>query len=104
MHKFRLFRFRSPLLAESQLIYFPYPTELIQFRWCPLYYYSSPHPNYNFYNSYKFYNHGANRIYNTVFIFRIKGFLHSETAGSYGVWLLPDEYRYHMRPSSANMP
>lgn len=21
-----------------------------------------------------------------------------------GVWLLPDEYRYHMRPSSANTP
>ena len=32
---FRLFRFRSPLLAESLLFSFPHLTEMFQFRWFP---------------------------------------------------------------------
>lgn len=30
-HRFRLFRFRSPLLSESRLFYFPGVTEMVQF-------------------------------------------------------------------------
>ena len=30
-HRFGLFRFRSPLLSESQLIYFPPGTEMVHF-------------------------------------------------------------------------
>ncbi len=39
MTEFRLFRFRSPLLTESLLIYFPPPTEMFQFGWYPTYHY-----------------------------------------------------------------
>ena len=40
-NEFRLFRFRSPLLTESLLIYFPHPTEMFQFGWYPAYHYDS---------------------------------------------------------------
>src|SRR3989344_5275728 len=32
---------------------------------------------------------------------KLAGFPHSETIGSNGYWLLPDEYRRQLRPSSA---
>jgi hypothetical protein len=34
--RFRLLPVRSPLLGESRLISLPHPTEMFQFRWCPL--------------------------------------------------------------------
>ena len=38
-NRFSLFRFRSPLLAESRLISFPLPTQMFQFRRFPLHTY-----------------------------------------------------------------
>ena len=32
--RFRLFRFRSPLLTESRLFSFPQVTEMFHFTWC----------------------------------------------------------------------
>ncbi len=41
-HKFRLFRFRSPLLTESHMISFPGVTKMFQFTPCPAKSYINP--------------------------------------------------------------
>jgi hypothetical protein len=77
--RFRLIPFRSPLLGESRLIYFPRGTEMFQFPRLPL-------RAYVFSAQYRRINSG--------------GFPHSEIHGSQFVQQLPVAYRSRPRPSS----
>jgi hypothetical protein len=63
--RFRLFRFRSPLLAESHVISIPHPTEMFQFGWYPTYHYRS-----------------LATAFTIDYPVRLGGLPHSETAGS----------------------
>src|SRR3954466_4574625 len=77
--KFGLIPFRSPLLGESRLIYFPRGTEMFQFPRLPLH-------AYVFSVQYRRITSG--------------GFPHSEIRGSQSVQRLPAAYRSRPRPSS----
>ena len=77
--KFGLIPFRSPLLGESRLIYFPRGTEMFQFPRLPL-------RTYVFSAQYRRITSG--------------GFPHSEIRGSQSVQRLPAAYRSRPRPSS----
>jgi hypothetical protein len=79
--RFRLIPFRSPLLGESRLIFFPRGTEMCQFPRLPTY-------------SYVF----------TARKCRITGigFTHSEIRGSKAIQRLSAAYRSRSRPSSAS--
>ena len=65
-HKFRLFRFRSPLLTESHMIYFPGVTKMFQFTPCPAKSYINP----------------CGYIFTFGYRAELGGLPHSETAGS----------------------
>ena len=80
--KFRLFPFRSPLLREYQLIYFPSATKMFQFTE-----YSSPYSIYS--------NKGHPDISQD-------GFPHSEIFGSKVACHLTEAYRRLLRPSSSS--
>jgi hypothetical protein len=79
--RFRLIPFRSPLLGESRLIYFPRGTEMCQFPRLPTY-------------TYVF---SACKLRITVV-----GFTHSEIRGSKAIQRLTAAYRSRSRPSSAS--
>jgi hypothetical protein len=79
--RFSLFRFRSPLLTESQLFSLPVGTEMFHFPTFP------PTP---------LYIQGAGRRHDSGF-----GFPHSDILGSQLVYQLPEAYRRFQRPSSA---
>ena len=72
-----LFRFRSPLLAESRLISFPPATEMFQFAGFALHAY----------------------VFSMQYLLR-GGFPHSEISGSKLICQLPEAYRRLSRPSS----
>ena len=80
--RFRLIPFRSPLLGESRLLFFPRGTEMFQFpRFPPLG---------------LFYSAQGDRAFTPA------GFPHSEIHGSKPGRRLPVAYRSHPRPSSAS--
>ena len=79
---FGLFRFRSPLLSESRLIYIPPGTEMVHF------------PGFAPY-AYVF------SVRYTTFTSR--GFPHSEIFGSKHICRLPEAYRRLPRPSSPSV-
>jgi hypothetical protein len=78
---FGLFRFRSPLLTESRLIFFLPVTLDVSVRWL-----TSTHP---------IDSGGSLRGFSS------EGFPHSEIPGYNGSWRLPETYRNLVRPSSA---
>ena len=67
-------------------IFFPHPTEMFQFRWCPVILLFQP----------------CGWLYNILSLAGwIAPFGNRRIAG---LWLLPDDYRGHIRPSSARTP
>ena len=79
LRKFRLFRVRSPLLAESLLLSFPPGTEMVHFPGFAL---------------------AALCIETGVTDYESAGFPHSEISGSLVVWHLARAFRSLPRPSS----
>lgn len=84
--RFRLFRFRSPLLTESHMIYLPGVTKMFQF---------TPFP--------------ANSYYTDESVMFTAGYQTSWWIPPFGnrriisLWHFPDEYRRRMRPSSVKI-
>ena len=79
--------FARRYLRNLNCIYFPHPTEMFQFGW---------YPSHHYHNLSTVFMMELPSCDGTITRFgnrRIKG-----------VWLLPDEYRCHMRPSSAQTP
>lgn len=79
LYEFRLLRFRSPLLTQSQLLSFPPGTEMVHFPGLAL---------------------SALCVQAAVTGYRPAGFPHSEISGSLVVWHLARAFRSLPRPSS----